>query len=300
MSKVLITGSSGFLGKKLVSELISNYSISTLSRTDSFYSFDLSSDIPDFKETFDIVIHAAGLAHISTNFNEINNQIFNVNVIGTQNLLSGLKIVGVPTKFVFISSVSVYGISSGININETFDLSAKDSYGLSKIEAEKIVLKWCEENNVLCTILRLPLVVGVDPPGNLGAMINGIKKGFYFNIAGGKAKKSMVLATDVAKHIIKAAEVGGVYNLTDSHNPSFFELSIHLARQLHTHPPLNIPIWFAEFIALFGDLLGSKVPLNSDRLRKIIADLTFDDSKARSSFGWKPTPILSCNFISEL
>ena len=300
MTKVLITGSSGFLGKKLVSELVSNYVVSTLSRANSLYSFDLSRDIPIFNESFDIVIHAAGLAHITSNFNEINNQFFNVNVIGTKNLLSGLQIVGVPKKFVFISSVSVYGISSGIYINEMSDLTAKDSYGLSKIEAENIVMKWCKENNVLCTILRLPLIVGIDSPGNLGSMINGIKKRFYFNIAGGKAKKSMVLASDVAKYIINAAEVGGVYNLTDGHNPSFFELSIHIAKQIGTHPPMNIPIWLAKIIALLGDLLGSKVPLNTERLKKIISNLTFDDSKARTSFGWKPTPVLSRNFISDL
>uniref|UniRef100_UPI0040474236 NAD-dependent epimerase/dehydratase family protein n=1 Tax=Algoriphagus sp. TaxID=1872435 RepID=UPI0040474236 len=300
MNKILITGSSGFLGKKLVSALVSNYFVSTLSRVNSIYSFDLSSDIPVFNETFDIVIHAAGLAHISSNFNKSKNQFFKVNVIGTQNLLSGLKFSGVPKKFVFISSVAVYGISSGIYINETYDLLANDSYGLSKIEAEKIVLKWCEENNVHCTILRLPLIVGGDSPGNLGAMINGIKKGFYFNIAGGNAKKSMVLAIDVAKFIVKASDVGGVYNLTDGQNPSFFELSNHLANQLGTRPPINIPIWLAKMASKIGDLIGSKAPLNSKKFKKIISDLTFDDSKARSSFGWKPTPVLSCNFISEI
>jgi len=148
LSKVLITGSSGFLGKKLVSELVSNYVVSTLSRANSLYSFDLSRDIPIFNESFEIVIHAAGLAHITSNFNEINNQFFNVNVIGTKNLLSGLQIVGVPKKFVFISSVSVYGISSGIYINEMSDLTAKDSYGLSKIEAESIVMKWCNYRHI--------------------------------------------------------------------------------------------------------------------------------------------------------
>ena len=34
--------------------------------------------------------------------------------------------------------------------------------------------------SIVCTILRLPLIVGSNPPGNLGKMINGIKNGFYF------------------------------------------------------------------------------------------------------------------------
>jgi len=48
----------------------------------------------------------------------------------------------------------------------------------------------------------------------------------------------------------------------------------------------------ARIIANFGDLLGSKVPLNTNKLKKITSDLTFDDSKAREAFGWKPTSVL--------
>lgn len=46
-----------------------------------------------------------------------------------------------------------------------------------------------KQHNVVCTILRLPLLVGTNPPGNLGAMIKGIARGYYFNIGGGKSKK---------------------------------------------------------------------------------------------------------------
>jgi len=53
-----------------------------------------------------------------------------------------------------------------------------------------------------------------------------------------------------------------------------------------------MPIWLARTIAKFGDLLGSKAPLNTNILRKITSDLTFDDIKARKAFGWNPKPIL--------
>jgi hypothetical protein len=41
--------------------------------------------------------------------------------------------------------------------------------------------------------LVLPLLVGENPRGNLGVMMRAIDKGYYFNIGGGKARKSMVL-----------------------------------------------------------------------------------------------------------
>lgn len=135
-------------------------------------------------------------------------------------------------------------------------------------------------------------MAGENPPGNLGAMIEGIQKGYYFNIAGGTAKKSMVLATDVAKTILKVSAIGGIYNLTDGHHPSFAELSNSIAQQLDKPKPFNMPLWLARLIAKFGDVLGNKAPLNSDKLKKITSDLTFDDSKARNAFGWSPKKVI--------
>ena len=179
--KILLTGSNGFLGKVLYSELKS-HNIKTLSRNNSLYNFDLTTSIPYFDISFDTVIHSAGKAHLVPK-NEFDKKSINlINVLGTQNLLNGLSNF-LPKQFVYISSVSVYGLIDGENINETYPLLAKDPYGKSKIEAEVIIKKWCDENNVICTILRLPLIVGVNPPGNLGSMIRGIKKGYYFNIA---------------------------------------------------------------------------------------------------------------------
>ena len=145
------------------------------------YQFDLSKNVPYFYDRFEIIIHCAGKAHLLPKTNQEIASFYSVNVLGTKNLLKGLT-SKLPKRFVFISSVSVYGLTQGENIPETHPLLAEDPYGKSKIEAEKIVENWCKENNVICTILRLPLLVGLNPPGNLGAMIRGIKKGYYFAI----------------------------------------------------------------------------------------------------------------------
>lgn len=104
------------------------------------------------------------------------------------NLLRGLEKNKLPKEFVFISSLAVYGKEEEVNINENYPLNAKDPYVLSKINSEKLIQDWCKKDNVICTILRLPLLVGESPPGNLGAMIKA-NKGYYFNIGGDKAKK---------------------------------------------------------------------------------------------------------------
>ncbi|MBE8727765.1 NAD-dependent epimerase/dehydratase family protein [Flavobacterium hungaricum] len=289
--KILLTGSTGFLGSIIKNELLEDNLI-TLSRTNSDYKISLENEVPDFKEIFDLIIHAAGKAHSVPKTSVEKKQFFDVNVEGTSNLLKGLQKTGIPKQFVFISSVSVYGQNSGKNIDENHPLQAVDPYGLSKVESEKLVINWCKENNIICTILRLPLLVGEKPPGNLGAMINAIDKGYYFNIGNGKAKKSMVLAQDVAAFILKIANTGGIYNLTDGYHPDFYELSTVISMKKNKKTPLNMPIFIAKLAGIIGDLLGEKSPINSSKLKKITSDLTFDDTKARKAVGWNPKKVL--------
>lgn len=291
--KILLTGSNGFLGKIIYQQLRSSYDVSTLGRRNSDYCWDLNSEQRiNFTIFFDVVIHTAGKAHVIPKTSVEESLFFSINVNGTKYLLESLECSGIPKQFVFISSVSVYGLNEGILINENAALNAVDPYGKSKIEAEEIVQKWCDKHNVICTILRLPLIIGPNPPGNLGAMIKGIRKGYYFNIAGGNAKKSMVLASDIAKFILKAAEVGGTYNLTDGIHPTFNDLSKCISQSLDKSFVPNMPLLIANVLAKIGDKLGNAFPLNSQKLYKIHSTLTFDDSKARKNFGWDPNPVL--------
>lgn len=288
--KILLTGSTGFLGK-YIKYALSDHEVITLGRSSCNIIFDEKNLISRLPNS-DLVIHAAGKAHSIPETLAEKKEFYDSNLKLTLNLLDSLELSEKPFSFVFISSVSVYGLIVGENINENSSLLAEDPYGLSKIEAEKIIKKWCVEHNVICTILRLPLVIGNNPPGNLGAMIRGIKKGYYFNIAKGKAKKSMVLATDIAKFILAAAKIGGTYNLTDSYHPTLYELSICISRNQGKSFVPNMPLCIANVLAKIGDILGDNFPINSTKLSKITSSLTFDDSKARKAFGWKPTPVL--------
>jgi len=289
--RILLTGATGFLGLAIQHHFEGNEVI-TIGRSNCEVIAHLEKVIPVLPEA-DLVIHAAGKAHSVPKTKAQEKEFFDVNVMGTGNLLKALeRSAGLPKSFVFISSIAVYGAEEGILIDESFPLSANDAYGKSKIEAEKLIIDWCKLNKINCTILRLPLLAGSSPPGNLRAMIKGIQKGYYFNIAGGKAKKSMVMREDVASIILKASQKGGIYNLTDGYHPSFTELSEVIALQLNKPNPFNIPLWFANLMAFGGDLIGSKAPLNSKKLGKITKDLTFADDKARTALGWNPEPVI--------
>ncbi|MEY4273281.1 MAG: hypothetical protein RL638_229 [Bacteroidota bacterium] len=289
---ILGTGSFGFLGQSIQKVLANSHEIYTLGlNIQSSIQIDLLKSF-QLPTSFDVVIHAAGKAHSVPKTPAEAIAFWDVNVIGTQNLLKALE-EHPPQRFVFISSVAVYGKSQGHLLNEQAPVLAVDPYGQSKIQAEAEIIDWCRRFDVTCTILRLPLIYGENPPGNLKAMIQGIKKGYYFNIAGGQARKSMVRAEDVARFILPASEVGGIYHLTDGQHPNFFELSHKIGKAFGRNRIPNMPLGIAKVIAKIGDVLGPWFPLNSDKLSKITSELTFDDSLARQNFGWDPKPVLA-------
>ena len=288
---ILLTGASGFLGHILHSALRNNV-VYTLGRHNSSITADISVSVTQNLPKCDLVIHAAGKAHVVPRNSQEEDAFFTVNVQGTKNLLNALKKSFLPKNFVFISSVAVYGINEGVLINEEQPLNAMDPYGISKIQAESIIQQWCKEHGIICTILRLPLVVGPNPPGNLGRMINAIKKGYYCNIGGGHARKSMVLANDISKILCTLNLKGGIYNLTDGYHPSINEMAHCIALQIGIKKIINMPYWFAKIIAQMTNLLGQRGPINNNKLTKIVNTLTFDDSKARRELGWLPTPVL--------
>lgn len=292
--KILITGSNGFLGKHFFNELKDTHSVFGLNRSTGDYIVNLEKQRPSNMIFFDMVIHAAGMVHvIPTDNHNDDNPFFKVNVNGTKNLLAVLNGTNRPKYFVYISSVSVYGLTNGMNISENDPLLASDPYGKSKIQAEKMIREWCANNNVVCTILRLPLIVGVAAPGNLNRMARGIKRGYYFNINKGEAKKSMVLATDVAKHVVKAGLIGGVYNLTDGCHPTFREISSLIANRLNKETIYDMPLFVAKILAIVGDLLCIKHIFSSEQLTKLTTSLTFNDDAARKAFGWNPRSVVN-------
>lgn len=302
---ILLTGGTGFVGTIIGRNLMTQgFEVKTLGRsTQNDISCNISNTIPHFDACFDIVIHNAGKAHVVPTSALERKEFVDVNVVGTKNLLLGLQsLQSKPSSFVFISTIAVYGLTKGERISEDYPLEAQDPYGKTKIQAEKIISDWCEREKVQLTILRLPLIVGPNPPGNLGAMIRGVRKGLYVSIDGGKARKSMVLAEDIGTFLPIAAKYPGVYNLSDGYHPSFGELESLIARQAGVGLPPSIPFRMAKLLGIVGDVVDKivpgKVPVTSNKIEKLVSTLTFDDGRARR-IGWKPRQVLEHFRISK-
>lgn len=294
MEKLLFTGGTGFLGRNVRPILDKIYDVTTCGITsDDMLKVNLANEVPVLDKHYDIVLHACGKAHVVPKSEADKQAFYDVNFQGTVNICAALEKVGVPKALIFISTVAVYGCETGSDITEEHPLWGKTPYADSKIKAEEFLQEWAAKNNVTLGIIRPSLIAGPNPPGNLGAMINGIKSGRYLSIAGSKARKSVLMVEDIAKLVPLLAEKGGTYNVCDSYNPSFRELEEVICKQLWMKLPMSIPYWFAKCMALAGDCLGIKAPINSLKLDKITKPLTFSNKKAVKVLGWKPTSVLN-------
>ena len=107
--KLLFTGASGFLGNNVRPLLEAMYEVTTVGLLpQDDYTVNIAQEVPELRERYDIVLHAAGKAH-SVPRTEAEKQVFfDVNLQGTKNLCAALERKGFPRAFIFIYSGRVW------------------------------------------------------------------------------------------------------------------------------------------------------------------------------------------------
>lgn len=281
--KVLITGSNGFIGKFIKQDFINaGHVVYGLSRFNAEIICDLTLKAPLLDSDFDMVVHCAGIAH-QTHVDDLT--MSNGHVLLTQNLLKALSHQTQLKSIVYMSSVAVYGLIEGVQIDEQQLPLPITAYGKSKLYTEEILNDWCNANHINLCVLRLPLVYDKNAPGNLSKMKSAINKGYFALIDGGRARKSIVHVKDIALCVMDLIDKKGIYNITDGIEHSFKAISMGISNSKRT---FNIPNKLAYYLSKVGDIKGMKWPLNTYLYLQMTKTLTFNDMKARKELGWNP------------
>ncbi|MBF0705382.1 NAD-dependent epimerase/dehydratase family protein [Alkalihalobacillus hwajinpoensis] len=189
MKTILITGVNSYIGlsfKQWLENYQGQYIVESISlRNDAWKTKDFSK--------YDVVYHVAGIAHIKET-RENANLYFKVNRDLTSELALKAKNEGVK-QFIFVSSMSVYGIESGV-IDEKSPLKPKSNYGMSKLQAEKKI-KMLENDFFKVVILRPPMIYGKDCKGNYNKLAKIARKlPFFPNI---ENKRSMIYIDNLSE-----------------------------------------------------------------------------------------------------
>jgi len=163
MKRILITGANSYIGtsfEKWLQQYPNQYSVDTVeTRNEEWKKKDFSG--------YDVVFHVAGIAHVKET--KKNQQLYyKVNRDLTFEIAKKAKDSGIR-QFIFLSSMSVYGIKSGI-INKSTPLDPKSNYGKSKLQAEELILP-LNDDSFKIAILRPPMIYGKGCKGNYPKLV---------------------------------------------------------------------------------------------------------------------------------
>lgn len=142
--KVLITGSSGFIGSNLKNSLINEgHKVIGVGRgLGEDFSIDLlDSKLKDIIKDFspDIICHLASGSNIAR-ANEDKDKEFNDTVFATQKLVEIVKSLEIDPKIIYLSSQAVYGLPEELPVNENHICKPMTVYGENKLKAEEVII----------------------------------------------------------------------------------------------------------------------------------------------------------------
>ena len=291
MIKYLVTGSTGFIGNRLLGLLKTidcDVRLLARSKVDNYETVvcNLGKDrIPKHTlESIDTVFHLAGFAHDMQDPSEVKHLYHAVNVEATVELARLAAVSGVK-RFVFVSSVKAGGSPLSERCASEGDQGDPEGvYGKSKREAELKLLKIGKESGMHISIIRPSLVYGSNVKGNLKLMLAGIKKGWFPPLPETGNRRSMIHVDDLVRAIFLVAEDnranGEIFIATDGKPYSSREIYSAMCNIVgRSVPKWSIPKFLFNMIAIISLKIRYKVD-------KLLGDECYS-SKGLEALGFK-------------
>ena len=297
--KILVTGATGFVGRKLVTELLNkNYLVNCAVRTavvetdktecENFVlgDFNHATDWTNTVAGVDTVIHLAARVHVMKETDADPLLRFReANVDTTLHLAKEAANAGVK-RFIFISSIKVNGEETDkAAFMESDTPDPHDPYAQSKYEAEVGLNKLAKETGLEVVIIRPVLVYGPGVKGNFYRLMQLVEKGLPLPFAKIDNKRSMICLDNLVDLIIQCishpAAAGETFLASDGHDFSTEMLVNHLCETMKCKPRLfTLPGGVLKLIML--------VPRFRMLVNRLYGSLQVDNQKARKLLNWKP------------
>jgi UDP-glucose 4-epimerase len=207
-----------------------------------------------------------------------------VNVLGTERLAREAAAAGVR-HFVFASSIGVCGDETRARpFTEESKPAPRSLYARSKLEAEQALAGVAADTGLSITILRPTLIYGPGNGGNMLRLLRALERAWPLPLAGIRNRRNLAYVENVVSAIaalLAHPEIGGTFVICDAEAVSTPELLTMLAHAIGA-PARFFPLPSSLLLAV-GRLVG-----RGDVIRRLVASLEADCSKARRALGWQP------------
>ena len=307
--RILITGATGFIGSRFVLRCLSKqYSVRAFGQENNAAELEnrrllekkgaevVIGSVTDRENVFKICSGIDWVFHLAAAQHEANvpdQHFWDVNVNGTKNLLDGSVEAGVR-RFVHGSTIGVYGESLEGNIDESFPLKPKNIYGVTKLEAEKLVQSY--KSKLPTVILRISETYG-PADRRLLKLFKAIKKNVFFMIGRGDNLHHLIFIDDLIEGFFQSAEldeaVGNIFILAGTKPLTSNEMVNEIAQIFNTKiPKLKLPLFLILSMAciLEGILrpLGIQPPLHRRRIDFFRKSFYFSQEHAQKKLKFEP------------
>lgn len=292
---VLLTGSSGFVGRHLCQYLrersipVRPAARAGASAGGAIVVGEIGPDT-DWSmalQGIETIVHAAGRAHmLRDRAVDPLAEYRAVNVAGTVRLASQAASVGVK-KFVYLSSIKVNGNRTSLDRGFSAEdrPAAEDPYGQSKMEAEQSLLELAKGTSIDVAIVRPPLVYGPGVRANFLRMLRAVHHRVPLPLASVHNRRSMVSVWNLCDFLTRLiggeAPANRIWMVSDDEDLSTPELLRRIGTALGVSPRLfPCP---PGLIRLAGTLLG-----RGEEAARVCESLRVDIDDTKSLLGWRP------------
>lgn len=299
----LVTGASGFIGRRLCEALRGDRLPfrglqKNVTGNASYFVGNLCDpgSLAQACTGINTVFHCAGHAHAFSSLNKDDAALhWQINFEGTKNLLRACADVGVA-RFIFLSSVKAMAEPGDLCVDETFAGEPSAAYGQSKLAAEKAVLETGLRYGMHVVNLRLSMVYGSGGRGNLERMGRLVKLGLFPPLPETGNHRSLVHVADVVSAMRFVADDdranGRAYIVACQHAPSGRGLFDAL-RQAQGLPACrwSVPASLLRGGGNVGDWLerfsGRRLPLDSEVVDRLLNSAWYSPARIERELGWR-------------
>ena len=305
--KILVTGSTGYLGSNLTRRLVKDgYEVRAFARKDSPNLKNLDGldveiaygDLTDEDSVKDAVKNINVVFHIGAVYREAkvkDQYYFDVNAEGTRRMLEA-SLVSKVERFIHCSTIGVLGGPKVLPANEDSPYNPGDPYQRSKAEGEKTALEFHKKHNFPVTVIRPGAIYG---PGDFRMlkMFKMIAKRRFVMLGSGNVYLHQVYIDDLVDGFLlgwkKKNSIGNVYIIEGPDYVTLNELAVIIAAEFDVPPPkLHLPVKPFQILGTITEKifipLGLEPPIYRRRVDFFTKSRAFDISKARKELGYDP------------